>query len=185
MEDFLKEAREFAHIESERTGMPAKPHIDLATEMGKKIAKDLGASVEVVEASTLLMDCQLGQAVKEGRLKDHVEMSAIEARKILDKYDISEKDKNNIINSILEHHGVSEFYSLESEITCNADCYRFISVKGFMFAVRYLRDMPFDDLVKILNEKVEEKWNVVSLEIVKKDLEPQYNSIKSILVNLN
>ncbi len=185
MEDFLKEVRAFAYSENERTGMPVRAHIDLATEMGKKIAKDLGANIDIVEAATLLMDCQIGQALKEGRLKDHVEMSANEAKKILDKYNIDEKDKDKIINSILEHHGNVNFSSLESEIVCNADCYRFISVKGFMFAVRYLRDMSFDDLRKILNEKVEEKWNAVSLEIVKKDLEPQYNSIKYLLNNLN
>lgn len=185
MEDLLKEVRAFAYSEHKRTGMPVKAHIDLAVEMGKKIARDLGANIDIVEAATLLMDCQLGQALKEGRLKDHVGMSVIEAKKILDKYNIEEKDKKNIINSILEHHGNVNFSSLESEIVCNADCYRFISIKGFVFAVRYLRDMPFEDLRKILNEKVEEKWNAVSLEISKKDLEPQYNSIKFILNNLN
>ncbi len=38
------------------------------------LTKDLGANVDIVEAATLLMDCQIGQALKEGRLKDHVEM---------------------------------------------------------------------------------------------------------------
>jgi len=184
MEDFIKEARSFAYNETERTCMPVRPHIDLATEMGKKIAKDLGANVDIVEAGTLLMDCQIGQALKEGNLKSHAQMSASEAKKILDKYNINEEVKNNIISCILEHHGGVKFSSLESEVVCNADCYRFISVKGFMFAVRYLRDMSFDDLVKILNEKVEEKWNVLTLDSVKKDLAPQHNIIKSFLSHL-
>ena len=38
----------------------------------KKLLKKLGANIDIVEAGTLLMDCALGRALKENRLKDHV-----------------------------------------------------------------------------------------------------------------
>jgi hypothetical protein len=181
MEEFLIEVRKFAYSEVERTSMPVKAHVDLATETGRRLAKKLGAKVDIVEAGTLLMDCAIGQALKENRLTEHVQMSLDKANELLSKFSLSEEDKENIRHCVLEHHGVNKFYSLESEICCNADCYRFISVKGFLYAVRYLRDMPFKDLVKLLKDKVDEKWGAISLGGVKKELAPQHETILKML----
>ena len=85
---------------------------------------------------------------------------------------------------MLEHHGVGKFHSLESEICCNADCYRFISIKGFSYAMRFLRDMPFSDLVNLLENKSKEKWKALTLDICKKELKTQYNLITSFLEEL-
>ena len=156
MEDFIKEARRLAYSEVERTNMPVKAHVDLSTKIAKKLAKELGANIDIVEAGTLLMDCVIGQALKENRQKDHIKMSLDRANELLVNSSLSEIERENIRHCILEHHGVNKFYSLESEICCNADCYRFISIKGFSFAVRYLRDMPFSDLVVLLNDKANE-----------------------------
>lgn len=181
MEEFLTEARNFAYSESERTGMPIKEHIDLATDNAKKIAAKLGADVRIVEAGTLLMDCMIGQALKEDKLGEHAQMSLEKAEELMKNFSLSDTEKENIKHCILEHHGVTKFYSIESEICCNADCYRFSSIKGFSFAIRYLRKMPFEDLLEILNSKVEEKHNALSLELCKKELEPQYKVIKEFL----
>jgi hypothetical protein len=145
----------------------------------------LGASIEIVEAGTLLMDCLIGQALKENRSSEHIEMSLEKVNELLNKSTLSENDKENIRNCILEHHGVTKFYSIESEICCNADCYRFISIKGFSYAMRYLRDMPFEDLIKLLNNKVEEKWNALSLEVSKNELSSQYKLINELLNRLS
>ena len=185
MENFLIEARKLAYGEVERTGMPVKMHVDLATKVGKNIAKKLGANVDIVETGTLLMDCYIGQALRENRRSDHVKMSLEKASEIIDKSSLSEVDKENIRHCILEHHGVGKFYSLESEICCNADCYRFTSIKGFCFALRYTRDMPFEDLIKLLKEKVDEKWNAISLDIVKKELTSEHQILVDILKGLS
>jgi len=184
MEKFLEEARKLAYGEVERTGMPVKLHVDLATEVGKRLAKVLGASVDIVEAGTLLMDCAIGQSLKENRQNEHVQMSLEKTNELLNQFSLSEVDKENIRHCVLEHHGVNKFYSKESEIVCNADCYRFTSIKGFTFAVRYLRDMSFSDLVKLLKNKADEKWNAISLEIVRKELELQHELISEILKEL-
>jgi hypothetical protein len=180
MKDFLKQARELAYSEVEKTEMPLKLHVDLACEAGKRLARELNANESIVEAGTLLMDCVIGQAIKEGRLQDHVQMSLDKANELINKSSLSEKDKENIRHCISEHHGVNKFHSLESEICCNADCYRFTSVKGFSYAMRYLRDMPFKDLVDLLGKKVDEKWGLLSLDICKKELTDQHE----VLVNL-
>lgn len=184
MEDFIIEARELAYREVEKTNMPVRAHVDLATEVGKRLAKELGANVDIVEAGTLLMDCLIGQALRENPPKEHTKMSLEKTNDLLNNSSLPEEEKENIRHCVMEHHGVDKFYSLESEICCNADCYRFISIKGFSFAMRYLRGMPFKDLVALLNEKANEKWNAISLSVVKKELTPQHEVILQMLKDL-
>ena len=183
MEKFLIEARKLAYGEVEKTGMPVKVHVDLATEVGKRLAKELGANVDIVEAGTLLMDCALGQALKENRQSEHVKMSADKANELLDQSSLSKKEKENILYCVMEHHGVGKFFSLESEICCNADCYKFTSIKGFIVTLRYTRDMPFENLILLLRNKVDEKWNALSLDVCKKELTSQHKIIIEMLTH--
>ena len=80
MKNFIKQAKKLAFGEIEKTGMPLKLHVDLSCEVGKRLAKKLGANIDIIEAGTLLMDSLIGQALKEGRLKDHIKMSLEKAR---------------------------------------------------------------------------------------------------------
>ncbi|MEI7764972.1 MAG: hypothetical protein WCI93_00135 [bacterium] len=185
MDQFLIEARKLAYGEVEKTGMPIKLHVDLATETAQRLAKELGANIKIVEAGTLLMDCLIGQAMKENRSNEHVNMSLAKANELLDASSLSLDEKENIRHCILEHHGVKSFYSIESEVCCNADCYRFISIKGFSYAMRYLRGMPFENLVNLLSAKAEEKWNALSLDVSKNELSNQYKLIMSLLATLS
>lgn len=185
MENFLIEARKLAYSETEKNGTPPIPIMNLSTEVGKKIAKEMGANIDIVEAGTLLMDCALGQALKENRREEHIKMSVEKAKELLDKSFISSEEKENIRHCVLEHHGVGKFYSLESEICCNADCYRFVSVKGFSFQVRYGRDMTFEEMVSLLKEKADEKWNAISLPAVREELTPEYQIILETLKYLS
>jgi hypothetical protein len=184
MKELIKKAEELAYAEVESTGMPLKQHIDLSRIKGKKLAEQLNADVDVVEVGTLLMDCVIGQAINEGKLLEHVQMCLDKGEELISSSSVSDDVKENIRHCISEHHGVSKFHSIESEICCNADCYRFISVAGFMYAVRYLRDMPFEDLIILLTKKVHEKWALVSLDNCKEELEPQYQTILKLLEDL-
>ena len=184
MKNFLKQARKLVYGEVKKTGMPSKLHVDLACEVGKRLAKELGANENIVEAGTLLMDCLIGKAIKERKLPDHVQMSLERANELLEQSSLSEEEIENIRHCISEHHGAEKFYSPESEICCNADCYTFTSIKGFFYAMRYLRDMPFEDLIQLLRKKVDEKWSLLSLDICKKELTNQHRTIISLLSEL-
>jgi hypothetical protein len=184
MRDFLLQAKKLAYDEVERTGMPLRLHVDLACNVGRRLAKELGAHADIVEVGVLLMDCMIGQAIKDGKLSEHVQMSLDKANELIGQSSLSDADKENIRNCIIEHHGVKKFYSLESEICSNADCYRFTSTQGFAYAMRYLREMPFEDLIKLLRNKVDEKWGVLSLDTCKKELESQHKNIDDFLTSL-
>ncbi|MEK9178943.1 MAG: hypothetical protein AAB893_00545 [Patescibacteria group bacterium] len=179
MDAFLEEVRKIAYIDG-----PVQKHIDLSCAKGKKLALALGANEKIVEAGTLLMDCVISRAIKENRLAEHVTMCLGKTNELLSRSNLSTEDKENIRYCVLEHHGAKKFYSLESEICCNADCYRFASVEGFMYAVRYFREMEFSDLVTLLKNKLEEKWDAISLEQVRKELGPEYKVVKTLLSSL-
>lgn len=178
----IDQAREFAYSASSEYGTPILPALDLSNQKGQWLAEKLKANKEIVLLGTLLMDCMLGVAVEENRILDHIEMSALKAEEIISTFpEITEEEKQNIVMCIREHHGVSSFYSLESEICCNADCYRFASCKGMVSFIRCFREMELADLVVLAKNKLEEKWNALSLGICKEELEPQYKINKQLL----
>lgn len=180
----IDSVKEFAYKEIETYGAPSKFQVDFTNEKGQLLSEKLNANKNIVLLGTLLMDCKLGRAYKEGRLQDHIEMSKQKADEILssDK-DITNEEKLNILNFISQHHGSDKFNSLESEICCNADCYKFASIKGVIGGIKNLRDMPLDDLVKLFINKADEKWNALSLEICKSELKTEYEAIKNFLMN--
>ncbi len=163
---------------------PPPFHIHLANRKGQEIAQALNANKEVVILGTLLMDCALWEALQQGKLERHVDMSLEKAKEILSQFsEITEMEKENIFHCISEHHGLVKFYSIESETVCNADCYRFASVEGTIGGMKEFREMKLNELINLWLEKANEKWNALSLDICKKELEPQYYAIKQFLGN--
>lgn len=181
MEELIKAARELAHSESKRTGTPPQSIIDLSVEKAKLLARRLDADEQIVEVSAWLMDCALGLAKEERRQGDHQEMGVRKAEELFLKFSIPEDKKKKIKSCILEHHGVEKFSSLESEICCNADCYRFASVKGFCLAYKSIDKLSHIELVDLLKSKLEEKWNAISIKSVKKELAPEKEIISQVL----
>jgi len=127
----INKITEFVHSQTRVYEIPSIFQIDLANEKGQELADKLGADKDIVLLGTFLMDCMLGVASKEGKLSEHIRMSEEKAEALLPQFpELEAKDKENILYCIRQHHGADKFYSLESEICCNADCYRFASVKG-------------------------------------------------------
>jgi len=179
----INSIKDFVYGDIEKFGTPSKFQVDYANEKGQELAEKLGANKNVVLLGTLLMDCKLGQAYSEGKIKEHIVMSGLKAVELLsaDK-EITSDEKENILNCIKQHHGAEKFMSLEAEICCNADCFKFASIKGVIGSIKNLRDMPLDDLVKLFMDKADEKWNALSLDVCKKELEPEYLAIKDFLI---
>ena len=88
MNDFTKIAIDFAYKEQKRTSMPLVQHIELSSVVGIKLAKELGANVQIVEAGTYLMDCMIGEALKKGKLSEHIIMSADKTDELLSRTDL-------------------------------------------------------------------------------------------------
>ncbi len=182
--ELIKAAQEYAYNTSDTYGTPTRANIDISVEVGQRLADGLNGDKNVTALGNYLADCMLGYAIKEDIQNKHIELSRQKAEEIMGSFpEVTSEEKENILQCVLEHHGKDKFYSLESEIVCNADCYRFASVQGFLGSLRDFRgrEMELKDLVKLLNDKADEKWNALSLDICKKELEPQYKAIKKLL----
>lgn len=178
----VDKARKFSYSQANKYLAPSIFHIDYANEKGQELAEKLDADKSLVLVGTLLMDCMVGQAIKEGRIKEHVVMGEKATKQILKNFpELTTEEMENIINCVRQHHGAQKFHSIEAEICCNADCYRFASVKGVLGGMRNSRDMSLPELIKLYSDKAEEKWNVLSLDICKKELKSQYCAIENFL----
>lgn len=182
LENLLEKSKNFALLEAERTKVPSPFHVTYTYEVGQKLAIKLGANTQIVAIGTYLMDCMLGQAFTQGKQAEHVAMSAEKTSEILSKIsDIDRSTKSNILACVTEHHGVEQFSTLESEICCNADCYKFASIEGFIGGIHHGRIMPITDLLKLYEIKATEKWQALTLPICKQELEPQYQTISNLI----
>jgi len=180
----LEKARKIAYDEATEYRSPAIAHLDLANAQGQRLAKRSGAREDIVLLGTLLMDCMLGRALAANAREKHIDMSAGRTQELISEFpEVTEGEKQNVLSCVREHHGAPKFSTLEAEVCCNADCYRFASVAGILAGVRGLRDMERDELVKLCSDKADEKWNALTLAVCKRELEPQYRAIKEFLAN--
>jgi hypothetical protein len=160
---------------------PITQHVYLARDKGIELSEKLNGNRFIVEIGTYLMDCEIGTAIKEGRIQDHIQLSLQKAKELFDKYPELDSDiRTNLEQCILQHHGGLKFHSIEAEICCNADCYRFASLKGVALGLRYFRDYEFETLISLLSTKLEEKHSALTLNICIDELEPQYPIIKEL-----
>jgi len=155
-------------------------HFEITEKKAIELAEKLGADKEVVQIGVYLMDVKLGQAMKEGKLSQHVEMSSVASREFLQQFDLSTTQMNQIINCVEAHHGAISFDSIEAEICANADCYRFIHPKGFFLFLTILgKRGSFADALDMAEKKLDEKYGILSLDFCKNELKEVYRGLKS------
>lgn len=172
-----------ACTEIERYGLPTARHYKLSMEKGVEIAQKLNADVQLVRAGIALMDIKLGQAAKEGKQPQHVAICKEYAEGLLKELGVDEPHYSQLVNCVAAHHGAIPFSSIEAEIVANADCYRFIHPRGVMsfHATAVKRGNDHDDALRVVEGKLDEKYGIMSLEVVKEELDPYYKVFKAIL----
>ncbi len=181
-QDFLDKTRDLAYGEEIKYHTPSRFQIDYAHRKGEILAEILRADKNIVSAGMLLMDSMLGAALAEGRPKEHAKIGEERTKELFSEFpELSEEEKTNVIHCIREHHGAEKFFSIESEICCNADCYKFLSLEGVVGGMKHQREMERGAMIDLFLAKAEEKWNALSLPQCKKELEPQYHAVKILL----
>lgn len=111
-------------------------------------------------------------------------MSSDTTKSFFKDYKINNQDFAKIINCVEAHNGTIKFECIEAEICANADCYRFIHPKGVLSYLSTLarRSEYFQNNLNQLEKKLDEKYNIISLDLVKKELEPYYISFKQMII---
>lgn len=179
--DIQQTTRTLALKEIEQYGSPTLIHFDISEQNALELAGKLDADVTIVQLGVYLMDIKLGQALVEKRVAEHVQMSRDYAEQFLQQFELSDIYINKILNCVEAHHGTVPYTCIEAEICANADCYRFISPKGFFAYLTLLGKRHNNDFAVCLNEaekKLDEKYAVLSLDLCKQELEPYYQTLK-------
>ncbi|MBI2573396.1 hypothetical protein HYV86_06030 [Candidatus Woesearchaeota archaeon] len=179
----VEDARVYAVLEIEKTGLPNITHFEISEKKAIQLAKVLKADEKIVQIGVYFMDLKLGQAMKENRLTDHIPMAVTAAQEFFKVHKISKPNQEKIINCIQAHHKEIPFTCIEAEICANADCYRFIHPKGF-FAYLTILGKRYSNLNECLEQaerKMDEKYKTLSLPLCKKELAPYYKNLKQYL----
>jgi len=182
----VKEIRLEAIKEISKYGSPPLLLFEISEHHAILLADKYNANKKVILAGSYLADYKLGLALKQNRIQDHVKMSCISARKLLKRLKIEDKISDEIIHCIEAHHGTIPYKSLEAEIVANADCYRFLTMRGVVGFINNLsqrNDQDINGIIKYVEQKANEKWNVISLKEVKKELSVYYKEIQKLVYN--
>lgn len=183
MNNIIEAAKNFALEEIQEYGTPYITHLEISRNKALELAKLYSADPFIVEVGAYLMDVKLGQALKEGRIEDHVRMSADATKKFLSQFDIDEARKNKIINCVEAHHQDVPFICREAEICSNADCYRMAHPKGFFGYLMLLgsRNPNFQENLRQAEMKLEEKHGLLTLPECRQELEAHYVTLKALI----
>lgn len=177
IEDLIIKANQFNRDETEKYNPDIKFLYELSLNAGVKLAKEYGADENVVKIALAMMDSKLPEAAYLGVPKKHIEMAVSATTKVFKDIDgLDDKIKENIIKCIEEHHGVEKYFSIESEVVANADCYKFVHPKGILYYSSMLgrRFHDFNKELEQLEFKLNEKHDTISLPLVKNELESYY-----------
>jgi len=181
MKEIIEKAKKWA-LEEKKGHEGTGERSQLAVSKGQELAERLKADKDIVMLGTLLMDIKLVECIREGKVKEHIDRSTKATKEFLDKFDIDKTKKDKIINCVEAHHGTKEFICKEAEICANADCYKFLHPRGVLASIKTW-SKRYDDFSKILDMvemKLEEKHNILTLDICKKELEPYYQTFKKL-----
>ncbi len=178
----IEQAREFALSEIQNYSLPPKINFETSNVKGQELARLLNADADIVMLGTILMDIKLGQSKAEGRQKEHTKLGAKAAEEFLSQFELPSEVIAKVVNCVAAHHKEIPFFCKEAEICANADCYNFINPRNvFAFIGFKARSgMPIDQAMELAYKKLEEKHQILSLDICKKELEPYYVTFKEL-----
>lgn len=183
LENIVKAAEKFDQEERKKGNSPPLIQQKLFISKVKEFCQKLGADEGLALVGAYLMDIKIGQAVRERRIKDHIEMSLQAARDFLKKFSLSRKTLDKIENIIKAHHATIPYKCPEAEIVANADCFKFLHPRGATLFLVTLgkRGSSFKEALDYLEQKVEEKHKVISLDVCRKEANEYYRLLKKLI----
>ena len=180
-EQVMQKIRQVGLDEVKKGNAPPEIYTSLAIEKGIQLAKEMNADVQVVESALWLGDSQLGLCMKQNRAQEHVKVSAEFARIAMKDAGASQEFVEKAVQAMIEHHS-NQHKSLEGEIVANADGYKFLQPLGLLSLVmKDAKKRPDIETLKYALSKLEEKWNVLTIQQCKKEMQENYSALRFVL----
>lgn len=182
IDGIVNELDQLAISEIMKYGIPSLDNYNDVTSVAIELGEKLNANIDVIKLAARFLDIKLGEATQQKKVSEHVTMALGFAKEFLSVYPLEDDFKQKIFHCIIEHHS-NKFSCLESEICANADCYKFLVPKKIlrMFYNWKQRGYNFDEIFILAQEKVDEKWKALTLDVCKKELEPSYKKVVEFL----
>lgn len=179
LKEVVEEAKEWEESEIEKhNGLPSP----VVKKKAEEVAEKLDANVDITLIGVCLMDVKIPEALSKGKPEKHVEMSLEASKKFLEDFDLDQETKEKILNCVEAHHFNAPFKYKEAKICANADCYRFLHPRGFLRAFAVFKDRwNLEEALDNLEDKIEEKYENVSLDICKEETEKYYTVLKRLI----
>ena len=180
MTELEEKAKDLMLAQTEKNQAPAWLLTELAVEKGRKLARKHDVNEELVVVSLYLAHTVFDQERGGPVQKNHTETSASFVKEYLDKWNVPDKDKKIILNAIRAHHGKKTTKTLEAEIMKNAECFKFVTLKGAQIFLHELetRGMSYKESVEYVLDKMEQKRKLLTLEDCKQEAEKEIEKIK-------
>jgi len=127
--------------------------------------KQYPCNEEALWIGSYLADLFITEARVRGDIKLHVPMALEYAKKIFEREQIPVTEQQIIIELIATHHGGKQKY-LESKLYKNADCYKFLLLKGQLdlFPIFYDgSEISYQQAVEYIVSKIQEKYRLADL----------------------
>ena len=159
MINIVKSSKELMISQTQINKSPAWKLTEIAIEKGKELALKYSVSEKLVLTSLYLSHTIFSTKIGGQIQKNHPALSAKFVKKYLDEWKVNEKDKNIILNSIEAHHNQVPSKSLVAEVVKNAECFKFLTLKGSLILLHEMgiRNMEFDEAKKYVLTKMNQK----------------------------
>ena len=169
-------------VEINKYGIPTLEDYNDIITISLALGKKLNADLDVVKLGSRLIHAKIGESIAEKRKAEHTNMSMGFAMEFFKKYPMNENIKNKVIACIKEHRDKT-FSCIEAEICANANCYRYLLPRKILKMFYTLRNhgYNFEEILFLAEEKAEEKWNFLTLEICRDELKDNYKIIKGFM----
>ena len=182
VDEIVNELDQYAIQEIAKYGIPTLDNYNDVINVAVALGKRLNANLQAIKLGARFLDLKLGEATQQKKISEHITMALGFAKEFLSRYPLQEDIKQKVYYCITEHHN-TKFSCVESEICANADCCKFLAPKKVlrMFYNWRQRGYNFEEIFNLAEEKVEERWKALTLEICKKELQYNYNKIREFL----
>jgi hypothetical protein len=178
--DIVQRSRKLMYTQTKKNKAPAWLLTELAVQKGTELAKKYKVDEKLV-VTALYLAHTVFSPVWDGEVQQHhPELSAKFVKPYLNKWGISQKEQEIILNSIETHHAkVPGKYKI-SEVVRNAECFKFVTLKGSLIWLHEcgLRGYPWKESVDKVLQKMEQKRKLLTLQDCKKIAETNCKIIR-------
>lgn len=174
-------------VQTKNNGAPAWELTELAVKKGQELAQKHYSDEQLVMTSLYLAHTVFSAKIGDAIQKDHPRLSASFAKEYLETWGVKAEEQEIIFNAIMAHHGEVETTSNVSEIVKNAECFKFVTLKGSLIWLHELgkRGFSYEESTKLVIHKMEQKKALLTLPDCMQEAEKNCQKIYSVFSNAN